>query len=821
MIRPDKVKTAGKLRNEGKNMFWRILKRDMKRKKTMNTILLLFILLASLFLASSVSNLITMAGLVNHYIEMSGVPDLLMMAEVQGEEDEVLDFIRESEYVQNYETDETLGIENEQVEILFRKDETSAEKRNYEMSNTLTIQAVPKLYTKVFDADGEPLELSEGEIALTKLEAEKNDLQEGDRLAITVGDVRREFTVVAETKDAVFGTSFMGFKRNIISQADFDAFMDQENMSCTRLYYVNCSDRKAFQADFAAQGINTGWTQSLGIEKELVPMCYVFDMLTIGIMVIVSICLILISFLVLSFTITFTMQEEYKEIGIMKAIGLKDKDVGGIYLIKYLALSVAGAVVGCVLSFPFGSFLLKQAVINIVVDEQGQNPLIHIAASAFVVVLVFGFCIRSMGKLKKISALQAIRGGQTGESYAKKQMKLSGRRHAGVPGFLALNDVLHQKRRFLALLLCFIIGTIVLLLPLSAKTTLESEDIVYSFGMWKSDLYLKSGQENTWIFMGEEGITEAEKYLEEVTKALAEEKIEAQTGIACYYGLYVYAQDENEIYDLYSSWQTGEWEQHLLMLDGREPVHENEIAITERSAQEMGVSIGDTIYVKYAERNVPYLITGTYQTLMNMGEGLWFPKAAEPDAEKLAGFSACQVALENPEQQDQAAGVLRRTYPNCTVYQGTEALDETFGLDGIIAIVESAEMIILLVVLGINILLTMLFVRTFLTKERGDVALMKSMGFRNGAIMRWQAGRILLVLAASVIIGAVLARVLAPVTLGKIFAMMGATRMELKTDPLLSYVICPLLMFAATGMAALLSMGGIRRVDIREVNSIE
>lgn len=235
----------------------------------------------------------------------------------------------------------------------------------------------------------------------------------------------------------------------------------------------------------------------------------------------------------------------------------------------------------------------------------------------------------------------------------------------------------------------------------------------------------------------------------------------------------------------------------------------------------MGVSIGDTIYVKYAAKKVPYLITGTYQTLMNMGEGLWFPKEAEPNAEKLAGFGPCQLVLENPEQREMAVKVLQREFPNSTVYQGTEMLDETFGLDGIIAIVESAESIILLVVLGINILLTMLFVRTFLTKERGDVALMKSMGFRNGAIMRWQAGRILLVLAVSVITGAVLARVLAPVTLGKIFAVMGATRMELKTDPLLSYVICPLLLFAATGLAALLSMGGIRRVDIREVNSME
>ena len=51
--------------------------------------------------------------------------------------------------------------------------------------------------------------------------------------------------------------------------------------------------------------------------------------------------------------------------------------------------------------------------------------------------------------------------------------------------------------------------------------------------------------------------------------------------------------------------------------------------------------------------------------------------------------------------------------------------------------------------------------------------------------------------------------------------MMGARRMKLTVDPLLSYVIYPLLMIAVTGVAALLSTGGIRGIDVKEVNSIE
>ena len=47
--------------NEGRNvkMLFRILKKDLKRKKVMNAILLCFILLATMFVASGISNVVS------------------------------------------------------------------------------------------------------------------------------------------------------------------------------------------------------------------------------------------------------------------------------------------------------------------------------------------------------------------------------------------------------------------------------------------------------------------------------------------------------------------------------------------------------------------------------------------------------------------------------------------------------------------------------------------------------------------------------------------------------------------------------------------
>lgn len=56
-------------------MYLRILKKDLKRKKTMNIILLLFVILATTFVSSSVNNIIAVVTGLDSYFEKAGMPD--------------------------------------------------------------------------------------------------------------------------------------------------------------------------------------------------------------------------------------------------------------------------------------------------------------------------------------------------------------------------------------------------------------------------------------------------------------------------------------------------------------------------------------------------------------------------------------------------------------------------------------------------------------------------------------------------------------------------------------------------------------------------
>lgn len=130
-------------------MFFRILKRDLKRKKTMNIILLLFIILAAMFLSSSVDNLIAVNGAIDHFIEISKAPDFLSIALTDGKTDEIADFLQDNENVSDYEVISTFNLINEDIAIISCQDEP--ERIRYERTNTLCLESVPENFIKVFN----------------------------------------------------------------------------------------------------------------------------------------------------------------------------------------------------------------------------------------------------------------------------------------------------------------------------------------------------------------------------------------------------------------------------------------------------------------------------------------------------------------------------------------------------------------------------------------------------------------------------------------------------------------------------------------------
>lgn len=177
-----------------------------------------------------------------------------------------------------------------------------------------------------------------------------------------------------------------------------------------------------------------------------------------------------------------------------------------------------------------------------------------------------------------------------------------------------------------------------------------------------------------------------------------------------------------------------------------------------------------------------------------------------------------QVEIEDMESEE-ACKKLAEIFPDYRIMDVRGFLDSMIG--GIIGQIDRLVYFIVGIVLVINGLITVLLMKTIMSRERGEIALLKSMGFVDRSLQAWQTVRVLLMLAASMLLGTFLSFLLAPCVIGPIFAMMGATSIELVMGSVEVYVFYPLLLFFVTGVTAFICSGGVKRVDMKEVNEGE
>lgn len=60
---------------EERDMIQRILKKDIRRRKSVNIILFLFVTIASVFLSSSINNILVVFSAVDYYMDYANVPE--------------------------------------------------------------------------------------------------------------------------------------------------------------------------------------------------------------------------------------------------------------------------------------------------------------------------------------------------------------------------------------------------------------------------------------------------------------------------------------------------------------------------------------------------------------------------------------------------------------------------------------------------------------------------------------------------------------------------------------------------------------------------
>ncbi len=783
-------------------MFFRILKRELKRKKTMNIILLLFIMLAAMFIASGINNMTSVMTALDGYFKKANVPDYWFATAYEEEINRYKEFAKENGY--EYAITPLMQINPQNIIIKGEK---------FDYSNTSCVSAISDS-PKVFDKnDNEVKHINDGEIYVTAEQAnsDKNDFSLGNTITITENGKTKTFTIKGSVKDALFGSSMVGMTRFLISDNDYAFFKNEQSKECYSVSIYTNDD--AYYEKYLNLELNT----IFNINKSGIRMMYMMDMLMAAVFLVVSICLILISMVILRFTINFTMSEEFREIGVMKAIGLKCKNIRRLYIIKYLVISAAGASAGFALSIPFGNMMLKDVSENIVIQGAGGVWLNGVCA-AFTAAVVVLFCFMCTGKIKRFSPIDAIRNGQSGERFkAKSRLSLEKSRIKPLV-FMALNDILSEVRRFISMILIFALGLLLIVIPANTANTLQSEGIIKWFNMSECDVVLT----DEMMLQGDGNTKEMLiKRLEEVKKFLKEENIEADVYQEVMFRMTV-RKDNKKASSLAFIGINGVTCSDYDYLEGDAPQDVNEVAVTKFTCDKIDAHIGDYVYINNGKETKKYIITAIYQSLNNLGEGIRFYQEENLDFSYAAGCFGVQIRYrDNPDSKEigERKNLLSEKYPGVKAFTAGEYANYMIG--DVAAQIDSIKLLIFIVVAVINMLVTVLMVKSFITKEKNEIAFLKALGFKNTYIVGWQTLRIGIVFIISMLIVSAVSLPLSKLIITPIFRMMGAENMKFKINPAEIYIIYPVIIFLVTTLSAMLTALQARKITTSDISNTE
>jgi len=129
--------------------------------------------------------------------------------------------------------------------------------------------------------------------------------------------------------------------------------------------------------------------------------------------------------------------------------------------------------------------------------------------------------------------------------------------------------------------------------------------------------------------------------------------------------------------------------------------------------------------------------------------------------------------------------------------------------------------LIIIIVIGINALIAVLMVKSFIIREKGEIAMLKALGFRDNSLIKWQILRMGIIIIISTILGAVLSIPLAQISAGQVFKMMGASSIIFEIKALEVYVIYPFIILIATIVSSFIAAQDIRKISASKTSDIE
>ncbi|MFC4323588.1 FtsX-like permease family protein [Litchfieldia salsa] len=769
-------------------MLLKIVKNDFIRNKIVTTAVFVFITMAVILAASAINNIANLIQSMSELQERAVPADITQMHAGEYDQTEIDQFTEEQrENIAMQETMEHLTLDGNNIH--FGENQTMAG----------TVQDISFVvqndkFDFILDLDNEKLDVREGLVAVPIFFMEQHDLEIGDSIRVISGEYEKLFVISDYARDYEMNSSLTSSKRFVINQNDYEEMLEIEGMELEYLIEFKLNengDSSAVQTAYIESGLPAnGPTVGGNIFLIFNAMS---DSAVAMVIILISILLIIIASLCIRLTFLATIDEDIREIGVMKAIGISKKDIKKIYLNKYRVMSIAAGIIGYLLSFAVVNLFNGNMRLYLSSDLSGDlKYILSLIAPLFVYFMIVVYCKKVLKRIDKISAVEALRKDALESGKNKKySFSLLKNDFFSTNIFMGLRDVWKRFKLYRLLLVIFIVCTFIVILPLNIYNTMNSPEFSTYMGIAKSDMRMDLRKTDT--------ITEEFEKLQDELKN--DSDIEKHAA---------YITSSYQVKNVEGSWgymniEIGDFSVFpLTYLEGRAPDGEGEISLSYANTGNDGLNkkVGDEVVVKAGESEQTLKVTGIYQDITNGGKTAKAHTSHGVNEEAVLWYIVSLDLVPGVDKVEKM-NYYKNAYSSAQVNDLSEYTRQTLG-----NIIEQMSTIVIggiAIAIIIAVLITALFLRMLLSKDMSQNAIMRSVGLTSKQISHQYMAGTLMVLVVGIILGVVISNLLGEFLVSMAMSSMGAAKIEFVHIIWQTWLLCPLALILFVGLTIYMS----------------
>lgn len=545
----------------------------------------------------------------------------------------------------------------------------------------------------------------------------------GDTIELAVGNGFVSYTVCGYFNSVMAGSHNCALMEFLLTEDLYDELAEQGLAANGTFFSVRIDDKfqsERFEADLnSAVSYEYPDVLTLSNNYEMVSTSrYVSQMICSAMVVAMAFLVTLIAVVVISSNVINYIQENMKNLGVLKATGYRSGQIIFALLLQFAGISFIVAAVGIALSY-----LLFPAVNDMMIAQTGIPyemsflPLSALITVAFIVGTVGLVVWASARRVKKIEPIVALRSGLQTHNFRKNRIPLD-KTHASLNLALALKNTLSGIKQNVTVCVTMLVLSLVVVF-----SGVMVENVIMDIHAYIELMVGETADSAININAAAE-----DDFLQAMT---TDERVEK---IYLYSSSNVRHANGVELMATMSEDFSKANNQHVCF-NGRFPKYDNEVAIAAKYAQENGFKVGDEITLSADGNDAVYIITGYTQITNNLGKDCLLTRAGYERIGELQNMTYYMNLAEDTDVDEFNKEAAEKFGTDVNLTANIMSVIAAAAANVYVALMTVIVIAVIILSLIIITFVLYLLVRTMLSNKKRDHGIMKAQGFTTGQLI--------------------------------------------------------------------------------------